>query len=69
MRDGSETSGDAAPPDDRQVPLRIRIAYVPEDTIFELGLIAGPGIVIFYLCGLWFVTRLRLSRERYAEIS
>ena len=29
----------------------------------------GPGLVIFHLCGLWFITRLRLTRERYAEIA
>ena len=32
-------------------------------------LVAGPGLIAFYLCGLWFVTRLRLTRERYDEIT
>ncbi|MBW2314413.1 MAG: MFS transporter [Deltaproteobacteria bacterium] len=45
------------------------VGNVPEETIFRLGLIAGPGLVAFYLCSLWFITRMRLSRERYAEIS
>lgn len=45
------------------------VGNVPEETIFQLGLVAGPGLVIFHLCGLWFITRLRLTRERYAEIS
>jgi len=45
------------------------VGNVPEQTIFQLGLVAGPGLVIFHLCGLWFITRLRLTRERYAEIS
>ena len=45
------------------------VGAVPEETIFRLGLIAGPGLVIFHLCGLWFLSRLRLSRERYAEIA
>ncbi len=45
------------------------VGNVPGETIFKLGLVAGPGLVIFYLCGLWFITRMRLSRERYSEIS
>ncbi len=45
------------------------VGSVPEETIRQLGLVAGPGLVIFYLCGLWFISRLRLTRERYAEIS
>ncbi len=45
------------------------VGNVPEETIIKLGLIAGPGMVVFHLCGLWFLSRLRLTRERYAEIS
>ncbi|MCP5060175.1 MAG: sugar transporter [bacterium] len=45
------------------------VGSVPELTIFRLGLVAGPGLVVFYLCSLWFITRMRLTRERYAEIS
>ncbi len=45
------------------------VGSVPDETIRQLGIVAGPGLVIFYLCGLFFVTRLRLTRERYAEIS
>jgi Na+/melibiose symporter-like transporter len=45
------------------------VGNVPEETIFRLGLIAGPGLVVFYLFGLWFVSRMRLTRERYGQIS
>ena len=45
------------------------VGNVPEETIRHLGIAAGPGLVVFYLCGLWCVTHLRLTRERYAEIS
>ena len=45
------------------------LGNVPEETIFQLGLIAGPGLVVFHLTALWFVSRLRLTRGRYAEIS
>jgi Na+/melibiose symporter-like transporter len=45
------------------------VGNVPERTVTQLGLVAGPGLIIFYLCALWFMTRLRLTRERYVEIS
>jgi hypothetical protein len=47
----------------------IAIGNVPVETLRNLGIVAGPGLVVFYLCGLRFVTRLRLTRKRYAEIS
>ena len=45
------------------------VGNVPQETINQLGFAAGPGLIVFYLCAVWFVTRLRLTRERYAEIS
>ncbi|NNL67351.1 MAG: hypothetical protein HKP30_13975, partial [Myxococcales bacterium] len=45
------------------------VGNVPEATILKLGLVAGPGLVLFYLCGLFFITRLRTGRERHAEIT
>jgi Na+/melibiose symporter-like transporter len=45
------------------------VGSVPQETIAKLGLVAGPGLVVFYLCSLAFLSRLRLTRERYAEIS
>lgn len=45
------------------------VGNVPEETILRLGLVAGPGLVSFYLCGLFFITRLRMGRARYAEIT
>jgi Na+/melibiose symporter-like transporter len=45
------------------------VGQVPSEAIFELGLIAGPGLTVFYLCSVWFLNRLRLTRARYAEIS
>ena len=44
------------------------VGSVPAATIVKLGLVAGPGLVIFYLSGVWFISRLRLTRERYGEI-
>jgi len=45
------------------------VGAVPDATIAKLGWIAGPGLVVFYLCSLLFITRMRLDRGRYAEIS
>ncbi|MDJ0866560.1 MAG: MFS transporter [Myxococcota bacterium] len=44
------------------------VGQVPTDTIVRLGLVAGPGLVVFHLAALWFVSRLRLTRARYGEI-
>jgi Na+/melibiose symporter-like transporter len=45
------------------------VGNVPEATILSLGLIAGPGLTIFYLASVFVISRLRLTRERYAEIA
>jgi Na+/melibiose symporter-like transporter len=45
------------------------VGNVPQETITNLGIIAGPGLVIFYLCSLVFIYRLKLTRERFSEIS
>ena len=34
-----------------------------------LGLIAGPGLTLFHLASLFFLSRLKLTRERYDMIS
>ncbi len=44
------------------------VGAVAPETIVLLGLIAGPGVTVFYLAAVWFVSRLRLTRERYAEV-
>ena len=45
------------------------VGQVPEDAIVRLGLIAGPGLVVFYLISVAFLSRLRLTRARYAEVT
>ena len=42
---------------------------VPQATVDKLGWIAGPGLVVFYLCALVFLARMRIDRARYAEIT
>lgn len=41
---------------------------VAEQTVLRLGLVAGPGLVVFYLAALALVRRLRLTRAQYEEI-
>ena len=45
------------------------VGNVPPETVMLLGIVEGPGLVLFYLAALFFVSRLRLTRERYAEVS
>jgi len=45
------------------------VGQVPPEAILRLGLVAGPGLVLFYLVSVFFLSRLRLTRERYDEIS
>lgn len=44
------------------------IEAVPKDAILSLGLLAGPGLIVFYIAAVVLVSRLRLTRERYDEI-
>ena len=45
------------------------VGMVPQEAIVRLGLVAGPGLIIFYLCSIALISRLRLTRERYDEIA
>lgn len=45
------------------------VGAVPEEAIARLGLVGGPGLVIFFVLAFLFLTRLRLTRERYEEIA
>jgi len=45
------------------------VGSVPQDAIVRLGLIAGPGLTVLYLCAVGFLSRLRLTRDRYEEIT
>ncbi|MCS5636531.1 MAG: MFS transporter [Myxococcota bacterium] len=45
------------------------VGEVPAEAIMRLGLVAGPGLIIFYLCSIALISRLRLTRERYDEIA
>jgi Na+/melibiose symporter-like transporter len=41
---------------------------VPEDTVWYLGLLQGPGTSIFTMLGLLLYIGYKLDRKRHAEI-
>ena len=45
------------------------VGAVAPETVRWLGLVAGPGLVVFHVVAIWFVSRLRLTRERYVEVA
>ena len=49
-------------------PLQADAGTIPPDKIFWLGIVAGPGMILFYVVGFYFLTRYRITRERYSEI-
>jgi len=44
------------------------VGAVPDGTVMMLGLLQGPGMMLFYLGSLVFLARYTISRERYREI-
>lgn len=44
------------------------VGEVPSDKILQLGLAVGPGLMLFYILTLVFLSRYRMSRERHAQI-
>jgi len=40
---------------------------VSPESIFSLGLVVGPGLMVLWLCSLIFLSRYRLTRERHWE--
>lgn len=44
------------------------VGAVPDEQVMLLGLLQGPGLVLFYLGSLVFLARYRITRERYREI-
>jgi Na+/melibiose symporter-like transporter len=41
---------------------------VPAEKITQLGMAVGPGLMVFYLLTLIFMSRYRMTRERHREI-
>ncbi|MDG1959002.1 MAG: MFS transporter [Candidatus Binatia bacterium] len=49
-------------------PLQASVATVSPEKIFWLGIVAGPGMILFYVAGFFFLTRYSITRERYLDI-
>jgi Na+/melibiose symporter-like transporter len=49
-------------------PTQAQLGSVPPEKVFKLGLAVGPGLLLFYLLMLYFISRYRITRERHAEI-
>jgi len=43
------------------------VPVVSPESIFSLGLVAGPALMVLWLCSLIFLSRYRLTRERHWE--
>ena len=50
-------------------PKQVDVSMVSEQTIFNLGLIAGPLPFVIYLIAAYIATKYDLNRTRHAEIS
>jgi GPH family glycoside/pentoside/hexuronide:cation symporter len=49
-------------------PTQAAPGVVSAETLFNLGLIVGPGATLFIIASLFFMARYRLTRARHAEI-
>ena len=47
---------------------KAQAASVPPEKIENLGLAVGPGLMLFYLLTLFFLSRYRMSRSQHREI-
>ena len=43
-------------------------ADIPTETLFNLGLLFGPGVALFGIASVWLSSRYRLSRAAHADI-
>ncbi|MBL6690400.1 MAG: MFS transporter [Pseudomonadales bacterium] len=51
-----------------EFPRGAALGTVPADTVWQLGLIAGPATSIFTMLGLVLYLRYRIDRRRHEEI-
>ena len=50
-------------------PRGAALGEVPNETVWELGFIAGPATSVFTFCGMALYLRYRIDRKRHAEIA
>jgi Na+/melibiose symporter-like transporter len=49
-------------------PTGAEIGEVPAGAVVRLGLAVGPGLMLFYVAAVWFISRYDLTRARHGEI-
>jgi Na+/melibiose symporter-like transporter len=49
-------------------PTQAQPGSVSPEKVFNLGLAVGPGLLLFYLLMLYFISGYRITRERHGEI-
>ncbi|MGH0037673.1 MAG: MFS transporter [Myxococcota bacterium] len=49
-------------------PKGAEMGEVPPEIVMRLGLAVGPGLMLFYIAAVWFISRYPMTRERHAEI-
>ncbi|MGE0821001.1 MAG: MFS transporter [Candidatus Binatia bacterium] len=49
-------------------PKGVAVGAVPPETIFKLGLVVGPGLMLLRFLSLMFVARYRITRESHQQI-
>ena len=48
-------------------PTGAAIGEVPAESLFRLGLIYGPALMMFSLAAAWFISRYQLDRAGHAS--
>jgi len=51
-----------------QFPTQVGAGSVAPEKIYSLGLIVGPGLMLFFFVTLYFLSRYEITRERFIEI-
>mgnify|MGYP002085594782 CR=1 FL=1 len=49
-------------------PKGAAVGAVPAETLFKLGLVIGPGMMVLHLLSLLFVSRYQITREYHQQI-
>ncbi len=49
-------------------PTGTAVGKVPEETIFNLGLVYGPMILVIWLCSCYAINRYRITRVGHSEV-
>jgi Na+/melibiose symporter-like transporter len=51
-----------------QFPTNAEAGSIDPEKVYNLGMLVGPGLMVFFIITLFFLSRYDISRERFAEI-